>query len=123
MLEAAHFAPVGIRRTARAHQIATDSSYRFERGVDHGANLVRAYQRAATLIAELTGARATAAADVQGDRPAQPVIDLRPARVQLVLGIWVYHEPFSRSRMLSFGFIWAALALYTVDSVLSQRRG
>lgn len=42
--------------------------------------------------------------------------------VQLALGIWVYHEPFSRSRMLSFGFIWAALALYTADNLLAQRR-
>lgn len=42
--------------------------------------------------------------------------------VQLVLGIWVYHEPFSRTRVLSFGFIWAALALYTVDNLLAQRR-
>jgi chloramphenicol-sensitive protein RarD len=42
--------------------------------------------------------------------------------VQLVLGIWVFHEPFSRSRVLSFAFIWAALALYTADNVLAQRR-
>lgn len=42
--------------------------------------------------------------------------------VQLMLGIWVYHEPFSRSRALSFGFIWAALALYTADNLLAQRR-
>jgi chloramphenicol-sensitive protein RarD len=42
--------------------------------------------------------------------------------VQLVLGIWVYHEPFSRSRMTSFAFIWGALALYTVDNLLAQRR-
>jgi chloramphenicol-sensitive protein RarD len=42
--------------------------------------------------------------------------------VQLGLGIWVYHEPFSRARALSFSFIWAALALYTVDNVLAQRR-
>jgi chloramphenicol-sensitive protein RarD len=42
--------------------------------------------------------------------------------VQLVLGIWVYHEPFSRSRAMSFSFIWAALALYTADNLLAQRR-
>ena len=42
--------------------------------------------------------------------------------VQLGLGIWVYHEPFSRSRALSFGFIWAALALYTADNVMAQHR-
>lgn len=42
--------------------------------------------------------------------------------VQLGLGIWVYHEPFSRARALSFSFIWAALALYTLDNILAQRR-
>ncbi|MES2693844.1 MAG: EamA family transporter RarD [Verrucomicrobiota bacterium] len=41
---------------------------------------------------------------------------------QLILGIWVYHEPFSRARMLSFSFIWAGLALYTADNLLAQRR-
>lgn len=42
--------------------------------------------------------------------------------VQLVIGVWVYHEPFSRSRMTSFAFIWTALALYTADNLLAQRR-
>jgi chloramphenicol-sensitive protein RarD len=42
--------------------------------------------------------------------------------VQLILGVWLYHEPFSRSRALGFGFIWAALALYTADNLLAQRR-
>ncbi|HUR57026.1 MAG TPA: EamA family transporter RarD [Opitutaceae bacterium] len=43
--------------------------------------------------------------------------------VQLVLGIWVYHEPFARDRVISFAFIWAALVIYTADNVLAQRRG
>ncbi len=42
--------------------------------------------------------------------------------VQLALGIWIYHEPFSRTRVLSFSFIWAALALYSLDNLLAQRR-
>lgn len=42
--------------------------------------------------------------------------------VQLALGIWIYHEPFSRARALSFAFIWAALILYTTDNLLAQRR-
>lgn len=43
--------------------------------------------------------------------------------VQLMLGIWVYHESFSRSRAIAFSFIWAALALYTADNLLAQRKG
>jgi chloramphenicol-sensitive protein RarD len=42
--------------------------------------------------------------------------------VQLVLGIWVYRESFSQSRAASFAFIWAALALYTMDNLIAQRR-
>ncbi len=42
--------------------------------------------------------------------------------VQLGLGVWFYHEPFSRARGVSFTFIWAGLALYTVDNVLLLRR-
>lgn len=42
--------------------------------------------------------------------------------VQLMLGIWLYHEPFARARMVSFALIWAGLALYTADNLLSQRR-
>ncbi len=42
--------------------------------------------------------------------------------VQLALGVWLYHEPFSRERATSFAFIWAALALYSVDNLWSQRK-
>jgi chloramphenicol-sensitive protein RarD len=42
--------------------------------------------------------------------------------VQFVIALAVYHEPFSRERLLSFGFIWAGLALYTADNVLASRR-
>ena len=42
--------------------------------------------------------------------------------VQFVLGVWLYREPFPRERILCFAFIWAGLALYTADSVWSQRR-
>jgi chloramphenicol-sensitive protein RarD len=42
--------------------------------------------------------------------------------VQLILGIWIFHESFSQARIFSFSFIWAALALYTADNLLAQRR-
>lgn len=42
--------------------------------------------------------------------------------VQLVIGVWVYHEPFARQRLPGFVCIWAALALYTADNLLSARR-
>jgi len=42
--------------------------------------------------------------------------------VQFVIALLVYHESFSPDRLLSFGFIWAGLALYASDNVLASRR-
>ncbi len=42
--------------------------------------------------------------------------------VQFALGVWVYHEPVSRERLLGFAFIWAGLALYTADNLWAQRK-
>ncbi len=41
--------------------------------------------------------------------------------VQFTLGLWVYHEAFDRARAQSFAFIWAGLALYTADTLWTQR--
>jgi chloramphenicol-sensitive protein RarD len=37
--------------------------------------------------------------------------------IQLVMAVVWFHEPFTRIHALSFGLIWAALALYTVDAI------
>ncbi len=42
--------------------------------------------------------------------------------LQFSLGVWVYGEAFPRERLFAFGFIWAALVLYAVDTVVTQRR-
>lgn len=36
--------------------------------------------------------------------------------IQLAMAVLLFHEPFTRLHGLSFGFIWAALALYSVDA-------
>ena len=33
-----------------------------------------------------------------------------------VFGVWLYHEPFASERLLTFGLIWLALFLYTLDA-------
>lgn len=40
--------------------------------------------------------------------------------IQLVLGIWLYHEPFGGARMVGFGLIWLALAVYSAESWLQS---
>ena len=42
--------------------------------------------------------------------------------VQLVLGLWLFHEPFTLARLLGFGLIWIALAIYTADGWRTMRR-
>jgi len=53
-LESAYFSPQSIRKTARRHQLSTDASFRFERGIDPNIT-VYALQRAASLIIEVAG--------------------------------------------------------------------
>jgi chloramphenicol-sensitive protein RarD len=40
--------------------------------------------------------------------------------LQFIMGVLVYHEPFSRQRLIGFGIIWIASILYAVDSVLGS---
>jgi chloramphenicol-sensitive protein RarD len=37
--------------------------------------------------------------------------------LQLLLAVAVYHEPFTRTHLVTFSFIWAALALYSIDAL------
>lgn len=42
--------------------------------------------------------------------------------LQLALGVWVFHEPFTPERLIGFGMIWAALVVYTADGWRASRR-
>lgn len=54
-LESAYFNPVWVRKTARRHGLNTDSSFRFERGIDPH-NTIYVLKRAALMMKELAGA-------------------------------------------------------------------
>src|SRR5205085_12019722 len=53
-LESAWFQPRSIRRTSLRHNLRTDASSRFEKGVDI-SNTVNVLKRAATLLKEIAG--------------------------------------------------------------------
>ncbi|MFD9949199.1 phenylalanine--tRNA ligase subunit beta [Nonomuraea sp. NPDC059023] len=55
VIEAAHFSAPGISRESRAHNLVSESSKRFERGVDRELPVVATW-RAVTMLAELGGA-------------------------------------------------------------------
>ena len=86
LIESAYFDPSTIRRTAKALNLQTDSSYRFERGVDRDQQLWAA-ARAAELIAELgEGTLVPGCVDAHPAPPSAETIALRPERVNHVLG-------------------------------------
>jgi phenylalanyl-tRNA synthetase beta chain len=85
LLEAAYFSPASIRRTSKLLQLSSDSSYRYERGIDP-CNVKRAAEYAIAMILELAGG-SVESADVFGSMPESPkIVSLRPGRANAVLG-------------------------------------
>ncbi|MEQ1662943.1 MAG: phenylalanine--tRNA ligase subunit beta [Thiobacillus sp.] len=85
-LEAAFFTPAAIAGRARALGLSTDSSHRFERGVDF-ATTRRAMERATQLLTDICGGQAGPITEACADLPARHPITLRLPRLQRVLGV------------------------------------
>jgi phenylalanyl-tRNA synthetase beta chain len=86
LLECATFDPRGVRRAARRHGLHTESSHRFERGVDW-ADTTTSLARATALVADV--ARATALGKprlFEARALARSVVPLREERVRSLLG-------------------------------------
>ena len=69
-LESAYFNPVSIRKSAKRHQLNTDASFRFERGIDPTITEY-ALKRAALLIIEVSGGEITS-----------DIIDIYPKKIE-----------------------------------------
>jgi phenylalanyl-tRNA synthetase beta chain len=102
LLESAYFQPTSVRKTARALELSTDASYRFERGADPNLQAI-ACRRAAFLFEQLAGARAHAILDVRHHLPQLPRVHLRPERVERVLGLRI-DPAFIREALTSLHF-------------------
>ncbi len=87
-LESAFFTPDAIAGKARRLGLSTDSSFRFERGVDFG-NTKNALERATGLILQLCGGKAGEISEVVNKLPARNTVNLRYARLISVLGITI----------------------------------
>lgn len=69
-LESAYFSPVSIRKSAKRHNLNTDASFRFERGID--PNITEyALKRAALLIQEVAGGEITS-----------DIVDIYPKKIE-----------------------------------------
>lgn len=103
LLECAYFTPRGVRRTSRRHGLHTESSFRFERGVDFGA-VPRVLEIAKGLLCELAGGAAVRGAiHAKGPDAELPVVRLRKQRLDALLGVEVpFAEATAILRRLGF---------------------
>ncbi|MEW5789604.1 MAG: phenylalanine--tRNA ligase subunit beta [Pseudomonadota bacterium] len=84
-LEAAHFTPDAVAGRARSHGLSTDSSHRFERGVDPELP-ARAMERATRLILDICGGQCGPVVNVGPGAQARPPVGFRPDRARRVIG-------------------------------------
>lgn len=92
-LESAFFNPLSIRRSVQAYGIHTDSSQRFERGVDSALPMI-ALERATELVLSLMGGEPgpVQVTELKEHLPVLPVILLRKKQIQRILGFSISDE-------------------------------
>jgi phenylalanyl-tRNA synthetase beta chain len=89
LLEAAYFTPGFVRRTSRRLGLISESSFRFERGVDPEAVLL-ASSRATDLLLAVGGGKADENVVIGGSVPRfNRVVEMRPDRCDKILGMEV----------------------------------
>ncbi len=88
LLESAFFAPAAIAGKARRYGLHTDSSHRFERGVDP-SGCARAMERATALLLAVAGGQPGPIVEAVAEEqlPTPPSILLRRRRIEQVLGL------------------------------------
>ncbi len=102
LLEAACFDAVTVLRTSRRLRLRSESSTRWEKGVDpYAAEAAADY--ATQLLVELAGARWTGATDVHEGLPARPVVQLRPELADRLSGM-SFPEDEQRETLGRIGF-------------------
>ncbi|MEX2659471.1 MAG: phenylalanine--tRNA ligase subunit beta [Acidimicrobiales bacterium] len=87
LLEVAWFLPIAISRSSRRLKLRTEASARFEKGVDW-AVIDTAVRRFCELLGVSPGAPAV---DERGELPGKPVVRVRTARVNDILGTELGH--------------------------------
>ncbi|MBU4498557.1 MAG: phenylalanine--tRNA ligase subunit beta [Verrucomicrobia bacterium] len=86
LIESAYFDPTSILLTSKRLGIRTEASSRFERGTDPSATMVAARRAAYLMASQAGGINAAGDIDVYPEAVLPVTIDLRPERVNRVLG-------------------------------------
>jgi len=79
-----------------------------EMGVAHP--LVEQEDQRAQRVAHAAGARRLPLATLG-------LVQYLAPTISLLLGVWVFHEPFDSQRLIGFVFIWSALALVSASAL------
>lgn len=86
-LESAYFEPISVRKTSKAVSLQTDSSYRFERGIDPNITYAAA-KRCAEMIAGLAGGTIESGhLDVHPVKTEPKQVQLRLQRLNKIIGM------------------------------------
>ena len=91
VLEAAWFAPAVIAGKSRQYGFGSDSSFRFERGVDYRLQ-ADAIERATELVLQICGGQAGEMVEALGELPSEKRVSVRLDRVAKVLGVDIAAE-------------------------------
>lgn len=92
-LESAYFQPMTIARTSRRYNLGSESSYRFERGIDPTLQVL-AIERATELLLEIVGGEPGPVIEASESKyiPQPAVIQLRKQRIDKILGLIISEE-------------------------------
>ena len=92
VLESAYFHPTWIRKSARRHGLSTDSSFRFERGIDPNGTIY-ALKQAALLCKELAGGKVSMEIkDIYPEPLPNFNVDLKYDYVHQLIGKEIPHD-------------------------------
>jgi len=124
LLESAIFDPLSVRSTSRILKLSSDSSFRFERGVDP-LGVDTASRRAAQLIAEIAGGSlAKGVIRVGGPDPEPRMVDLHIERCNALLGVDLnaqqqadYLDRLGLHPVISVGKITCTIPTFRLDLV------
>lgn len=101
-IECAYFDPATVRRASRRLGLVSDSSFRFERGVDP-EGIPEALNRAVALVLEVAGGNLVASTNLYPQKVARRKIRFQPAETATVLG-GEWPVPEIRSSLVRLGF-------------------
>ncbi len=93
LFESAFFAPLAIAGKARSYGLHTDSSHRFERGVDPELQ-IKAIEHATALLIDIAGGEAGPIIEVASSThlAPKPAILLRQQRIERILGVKIAED-------------------------------